>query len=69
MSNTGETSYGWGFMLDEDTGLTHLAPTHEEHITEGCACGAAQSPEDASLIIHNSFDGREKFETGERKTS
>jgi hypothetical protein len=32
----------------------------------GCAC---KPFEDEGTIIHNSFDGREKFERGERKPS
>lgn len=37
-----------------------------EHITDGHACWCGAEEEDG-VIVHNSADGREKFETGERK--
>ena len=44
----------------------HILPIGEEHSTEDCPCNPL---EDEDLIIHNSFDGRETFERGERKPS
>lgn len=47
----------------------HVYPLNDlrEHIIEGeCWCGAY---DDDGVIIHNALDGREKFETGERKRS
>lgn len=40
-----------------------------EHVTDGgsCWCGAAENED--GTIVHNSLDGREAFETGERKPS
>lgn len=55
----------WGIV--EVDGLWHCVPTGESHITENCSCGAA--PNEDGLIVHNAFDEREKFETGERKPS
>lgn len=40
-----------------------------EHITDGhpCWCGAEENMD--GTIVHNSLDGRERYETGERKPS
>ncbi len=43
-----------------------------EHVTEGTDCWCSPRVEDnggEQIIIHNSADQREKFETGERKRS
>ncbi len=50
----------------------HVYPVDDlrEHVIEGygegCWCGARVED---GLVIHNSLDGREQFETGERKPS
>lgn len=50
----------------------HVVPTNDlrEHscdVTVPCWC-KPETTEDG-VIVHNSMDGREKFETGERKMS
>lgn len=47
----------------------HVVPVNDlrEHRTEGCWCRPRETAE--GVIVHNSMDGREKFETGERKVS
>jgi len=50
----------------------HMFPLGDtrDHLDKNCPCGAAQSdPEIPDMWIHNSFDGREAFEEGERKVS
>ena len=50
----------------------HVYPLNDlrKHITVGRTCWCNPTvEEDGALIIHNSADGREKFETGERKKS
>ena len=52
----------------------HVYPQNDlhEHETEGedCWCSPLVEYEGAGkLVIHNSMDEREKFETGERKPS
>jgi hypothetical protein len=49
----------------------HVYPLNDlkEHVTDGpeqCWC---QPLETDGVIVHNSMDGREAFETGERKPS
>lgn len=47
----------------------HLTTKYSE-TGELCWCRPeVQELEDRTLIIHNSMDGREQFETGERKPS
>ena len=51
---------------------THVVPINDlkSHVTVGRQCWCnPKLEEDGALIIHNSADGREKFETGERKRS
>ena len=59
-----ELSYGW--VIHRIDGFRHIVPTDELHAVDNCHC---QPVEDDYLVIHNSFDGREKFERGERKVS
>jgi hypothetical protein len=50
----------------------HLIPNNDlrDHISEiTCWCHPEPDDEEPSVYIHNSMDGREKFETGERKPS
>ena len=49
--------------------LVHVYPVNDTraHTTENCWC--APTEEDGQIIIHNSADEREKFETRERKPS
>lgn len=52
---------------------THLIPMddiddHELHIECKCSPEIGEGRQEG-LIIHHSFDGREPFETGERKVS
>jgi len=51
-------------------GITHIYPMgdlRDHQISKKCWC--SPKVEDGSLVIHNSMDGREAFETGERKPS
>jgi len=46
----------------------HVYPVNDfrEHVTDGSPCWCKPT-EDEGVIIHNSMDGREKIETGERE--
>lgn len=48
----------------------HVVPINDlrEHCSDGEQCWCKPREEDG-VIVHNSMDGREKFETGERKLS
>lgn len=39
----------------------------EHEMYPGCSCRPVQDEINLNLWIHNSFDGREAYETGERK--
>ena len=50
----------------------HVQPVddYREHDTSpNCWCKPVQDEEEPRLYVHNSMDGREKYETGERKVS
>ena len=50
----------------------HLVPINDlrEHdLTITCWCRPTHDEEEPNVIVHNSMDGREAFETGERKPS
>ena len=48
----------------------HVYPVKDTraHLTENCWCDPTHD-DDGEIVIHNSADEREKFETGERKPS
>jgi hypothetical protein len=55
---------GWGVVH-----RIHVIPTNDlrEHIeSKRCWC---RPTIDGGVVVHNAADGREKFETGERKVS
>lgn len=57
----------WGIFQHPETGQPHRIPTWDMgmHAFDlGCACCPL---EDEVGVIHNSFDGREEYETGKRK--
>ena len=48
----------------------HVVPLNDlrEHITDiDVPCWCSPTVNEDGIIIHNSMDGRERFETGERK--
>lgn len=51
--------------------LCHVVPVDEinGHRPIDCHCHPQLSDEDYEVVVHNSFDGREAFEEGERKLS
>lgn len=58
-------AYGW--VIQEDAaGTLHVMPTMEDHLFVDCPCHPAAAD---GIVTHNSFDGREAFERGERKRS
>lgn len=71
-----EESFGleWVMLLIEDDDRPreiHIVPLNDcgEHdFLHTCLCRPTQD-EDNTIWIHNSYDGREAFETGERKIS
>jgi hypothetical protein len=44
--------------------ITHILPEDEweEHYPNDCRCRPRVDPDKKTLVIHNSFDGREAFE-------
>jgi hypothetical protein len=50
-------------------GEMHVAPVNEidRHFAVNCPCGTRE--DEAGVIVHSSYDGREAFERGERKPS
>lgn len=59
--------YGWA-LCKCDNGL-HLIPVGDtqDHMDEDCPCQPVLS--EFNVLNHNSFDGREAFEEGERQVS
>lgn len=56
----------------EENKATHVYPLGDmrEHVVDGGYCWCAPTvKEGGGLVIHNSFDERERFERGERKPS
>jgi hypothetical protein len=54
--------------------LWHVFPVEDlrKHVTDqgfDCWCKPLPHEDDDSIVLHNSMDGREAFETGERKPS
>lgn len=49
----------------------HVFPINDlrEHQVDGGDCWCHPVEDEDGVIVHNSMDGREKFETGERKPS
>ena len=54
-------------VLETERG-NHVIPNDEQHSVVKCKCHPEWN-EEASCYVHNSFDGREDFETGKRKPS
>lgn len=40
-----------------------------DHTIDGCPCWCGAEKDEHGIIVHNSADGREKVEKGERKVS
>ncbi len=55
--------YGW-------MAIAHVYPVKDTraHLTENCWCNPMHD-EEHEIIVHNSADGREAIETGQRKPS
>lgn len=50
--------------------MMHIYPVDDlrEHVVEGTKCWCKpQIDEEYDVLIHNALDGREQYETGERK--
>lgn len=50
----------------------HIVPVNdlrEHEIAPSCWCNPTPDDEDHDVLIHHSIDGRESFETGERRPS
>lgn len=59
----------WAVIPYEDE--QHVVPRDDDqpHSFCGCACRPEASEDVPTVIVHNSFDGREAFESGERLPS
>lgn len=46
----------------------HVVPQDDDrkHFFQACACCPQPAEEGSAVIVHNSFDGREAYENGER---
>ncbi|MBR8228054.1 hypothetical protein KDX05_06980 [Burkholderia vietnamiensis] len=60
-----------GWRVIEYGDESHIVPVDEidRHLPILCQCHPVEDEDDPTVIVHNAFDGREKFETGERKPS
>jgi hypothetical protein len=57
--------YGWGvYILGSQR---HVWPVDENHTAENCRCQPTLNED--GIMVHASYDGRELFESGERKPS
>ncbi len=53
-------------------GLKHVLPSDERtqhRLGTHCPCQPYFDPEDETVLVHHSYDGRGAFECGERKPS
>lgn len=66
-----DKGFATGWQIIDFKGARHVMPSDEaqRHFPSDCPCRPLSDPEDPSVIVHNSYDGREAFETGERKPS
>lgn len=57
---------GWRIVPQGD--INHVIPVDDDgmHQIENCSCNPRW---DDGVMVHNSFDGREAFERGERQVS
>lgn len=62
---------GWAISDPDERGELHCVPVNDlkGHSGEDCDCHPKRDEEAPNLWLHNSFDGREKYETGEMKLS
>jgi hypothetical protein len=62
---------GWSVSSADERGEFHVVPVNdlEEHFDEGCKCCPVRDAVCENLWMHNSFDKRELYETGELKLS
>lgn len=66
---------GWQIeevWLDEEHRFAHLVPCMDlrlHQLDASCWCGPVEDPEAPDCWVHNSADGRELFERGERRVS
>jgi hypothetical protein len=61
---------GWEVVADGQE--KHILPLNDsgEHVMQmKCRCHPFRHADDSSIVVHDAFDGRLKFETGERKVS
>lgn len=49
----------------------HVFPVADlkEHVVDGAPCWCRPCTNEHGVVVHNSLDGREKYETGERLPS
>lgn len=60
----------WGWHVVESDGQTHIVPANDTHLHLWHKCPCCPQPDDETgAFLHNSFDGREDFESGARKVS
>ena len=62
----------WTVQRNPEDTEVHVTPNHDlkpHTLDVQCACAPFQDNEHLNLFIHNSHDGRESYETGERKLS
>ena len=69
MANVPTISSGWDLGFGEDDSL-HILPHGDlrDHMDADCPCAPVFDKE-LGAWSHNSFDGREAFDNGERKPS
>lgn len=62
----------WALCSRHDCKDSHVIPMNdlrEHEFSEECWCKPVEDDDCINVYVHNSLDGREKFETGERQTS
>lgn len=62
---------GWAVSAPDERGEFHVVPINdlEEHMDQDCKCCPVRDAECSNLWMHNSFDKRELYETGQKKLS
>lgn len=62
---------GWALSEPDERGEFHCVPVNdlEEHLDDECKCCPVRNVDLPLVWMHNAFDKRELYETGEMKLS
>lgn len=62
----------WWISPMDKQGFTHMVPIDddsEHRYGDECECNPKRDQDTPHMLVHNSYDGREAYETGYKKVS